>query len=207
MSRLRVTYRRMDFEFPAKTEPAFAGRVDRWYQLDGPAFGAALAASTWGESWPRPDFLLFASPRASNGTDREFAGKGPASPHRFVHTLPSVRASSFCQAMGWSGPLLCVQRDPGTLIAGLAEACELVEEEFRALWLLSSVTESPAIQGFLVQREGAAGVAGRTLRVSEPVAGTGRACDEDFSRWLECPTAEDFALPVGRVRTRRVEQV
>ncbi len=119
-----LEYRTMDVVFSTTTPPSWAAAVDRWYQLDAPAFALAEAWTQWNSTaaLPMPKFIVGASATASNASDRAFAESPRA--HRFVHTLPSVRYAALCQVMRWAGPLLCVQRDPATLAAGLATAMD-----------------------------------------------------------------------------------
>jgi len=119
-----LEHRTLEVIFSTATPPSWAVAVDRWYQLDAPAFALAEAWSQWNAAspLPTPRFIVGASATASNASDRAFAESPRA--HRFVHTLPSVRYAALCQVMRWAGPLLCVQRDPTTLAAGLATAMD-----------------------------------------------------------------------------------
>ncbi len=126
------------YTFPAQGEPVWKEKVDRWYQLDAAAFGLADAAHYWKQSGSpsRPDFVLLASHGASNDSDAKFAREGASSPSKFVHTLPNIRATAFCQVSAWSGPLLCLQKDPGTIVAALTEASEFVSPQYPTVWIL-----------------------------------------------------------------------
>jgi len=126
-------YFSFDFSFPATEPPAWAGAVERWYQLDAPAFGLPHAFEHWrlrDVGLRKPDFLVFASPDGSNPTDYDFAlslkATGAASPSKFVHTLPNSRSSALLQVMNHGGPMICVQNDPATFVTGLALAFERV---------------------------------------------------------------------------------
>ena len=134
-----MTTKELEFAFPARAEPAWSPKVDRWYQLDAYAYGLAEAYEQWKGSLggEKPSMIVLASPGASNETDRQFAQSGGTSPAKFVHTLPNVRSSSLCQVMGWAGPVLCLQRDPETLNHALTEAEALVGDEFPVVWVLS----------------------------------------------------------------------
>lgn len=124
-----LTYLSFDYHFPAKEPPAWASRVERWYQLDAAAFGLPHAFHHWHSSGlieGPPEFLILASPDGSNQTDYDFAlalkASGAPSPSKFVHTLPNSRSSALLQVMNHGGPMICVQNDPATLISGLALA-------------------------------------------------------------------------------------
>jgi hypothetical protein len=120
-----------DFQFPVSEEPIWRNRVDRWYQLDAAAFGLCEVYSrseAEPKSGDRPDLMILASPGSSNLADWNYARVSPASPSKFVHTLPNVRASGLLQLMGWSGPVLCLQNDPHTIARAIREARFLLVE-------------------------------------------------------------------------------
>lgn len=122
------------FSFPASQEPAWANRVERWYQLDAPAFG--LTETYWHHREALrdpPAWIFLCSPRASNDTDAHFAQTTTPSPAKFVHTLPNIRSAPLLQVMNWSGPVLCIQKDPNTILTGLNEALEMNER----VWVAS----------------------------------------------------------------------
>lgn len=129
-----VEFRELEVAFDTRTPPPWAPAVDRWYQLDAPAFALAEAGSRWTDL-PPPRLVVGASAGASNASDREFLAAPRA--HRFVHTLPSVRYAALCQVVGWAGPLLCVQRDPSTLVAGLALGADFHEASGET-WVLGA---------------------------------------------------------------------
>jgi hypothetical protein len=126
------------FQFPAPIEPNWKSKVDRWYQLDAPAYGLAEFYEQHRERLgPAPDLILLASPAASNATDYQFASQGAQSPAKFVHTLPNIRVSPLCQVMGWTGPVLCVQNGLKTLESALNEAKYLLSDQLKRIWVLS----------------------------------------------------------------------
>ena len=137
MKKLGLKWLSYNYEFPVKTEPQWKDLVQRWYQLDAYAFGLVEASTRWKDSLSTPDLIILASPTASNETDKLFAEKGAFSPAHFAHTLPNIRCSPLCQVMKWSGPVLCVQRDPSSQIQGLKEGFELLGQEFPVIWILS----------------------------------------------------------------------
>lgn len=136
------------FVFPVTTAPPWAANVERWYQLDAYAFGMADAAYAWRRD-PAPELVFLASPGGSNATDSEFARAGARSPALFVHSLPNVRSSAFCQVLNWHGPLYCLQHDPATF----AEATEEARRDFRLsgrnTWVIGIETDP---NGYVVRR-------------------------------------------------------
>lgn len=137
-----------DYSFPVKVAPDWAANVERWYQLDGYAYGLADAAYAWRKD-PPPAVVFLASAGGSNATDSEFAKAGARSPALFVHSLPNVRSSAFCQVLNWHGPLYCIQSDPGTFAQATDEARRHYRTTGRSAWVLG--VESTAT-GFRVRR-------------------------------------------------------
>ena len=134
---IKMNYRSYEFSFPAESEPKWSGIVERWYQLDAAAFGIADALSFWKENLKtRPELVILASPGGSNHTDSLFTQSGATSPSLFVHTLPNIRGSSFCQVMDWNGPVLCIQNDPTTRLTAIREALESLDEETQTIWIV-----------------------------------------------------------------------
>jgi 3-oxoacyl-(acyl-carrier-protein) synthase len=123
------------FSHPVKTAPAWASDVERWYQLDAFAFGMADAAHAWSGD-VRPDLVILASAGGSNMTDAEFATAGARSPALFVHSLPNVRSSAFCQVLKWHGPLFCLQSDPDTFEQATGEARRHFRATGETVWVL-----------------------------------------------------------------------
>lgn len=156
---VEILHLRFEHGFPARQEPEWKGRVDRWYQMDHAAYGLCEAYWAWKDRiGSAPSLILLASPGASNRTDRAFAETGATSPSRFVHTLPNIRSSPLCQVMGWNGPVLCLQKDPTTVQAALAEAAELVEAGWPSVWVLSSSRSGPqyTVDGYFLRPKDAA---------------------------------------------------
>lgn len=108
-----------EISFPSESEPVWAPKVDRWYQLDAPAFCLTELAWQLKDVAERPQALILACEGASNQSDFLFSSTGATSAQKFSHTLPNVRASAVLQAIGWSGPVLCFQKDPFTLASAL----------------------------------------------------------------------------------------
>ena len=139
MNPIHVQHLSFHFEHPAKEEPIWKNIIERWYQLDAFAYGLAQAYTIWK---PRihssPAMILLASPQASNETDFQFARGGATSPAKFVHTLPNIRCSPLCQIMEWSGPVLCIQKDPLTQVHAFREAAALIESGGATpIWVIS----------------------------------------------------------------------
>lgn len=161
--------------FPAKETPAWATKSDRWYQLDQAGYSFPQAYTLLQESLgPRPDFLILASPEASNATDRDFASTGASSPSKFVHTLPNIRAVALLQAMEWAGPMLCVQNDPKSFLSGLETALlELeVKPSLSSVWVIGFIPETQRVELFEVTRHKPAHLSPNALllEVSRPAA-------------------------------------
>ncbi len=130
------------FEFPQTVTPEWSAKVERWYQLDAAAF--ALTETFWRNREvlkSRPQTLFLASPLASNHTDAQFALSQAPSPAKFVHTLPNIRGACLLQVMDWHGPVFCLQKDPGTVLAAISEGMQAVQFSGEEAWILS-VTEA-----------------------------------------------------------------
>ena len=126
------------FQFPACAEPAWKHQVEHWNQLDSPSFGLAeFYHQKSAELGAFPDFIILASPSASNSIDRQFASMGGLSPSKFVHTLPNIRISTLCQLMGWNGPVLCIQNGPESESAARQEAHYFLGNPYARIWILS----------------------------------------------------------------------
>jgi len=195
------------YEHPAREEPSWKTVVERWYQLDAPAYGLAQAYVAWKPRLRQPPALVFlASPQASNTTDFEFARSGANSPAKFVHTLSNIRCSPVCQVMEWAGPVICVQRDPSTQLHALREAVAALESGSEGpIWVLSvfkpgSVPDASRIHGheahaFVLSRE--SGENGNALfQVSKSANSAHVLTDLALHQWLESPQ-ETFSLPGG----------
>lgn len=134
-----MTPLRHQISWPVTATPAWAGKVERWYQLDPAAYVLADAYWVFREQLQTPPaWLLLASPAASNFTDAQFAATTTPSPAKFVHTLPNVRGCSLLQLMNWTGQVLCLQKDPETVLFALEEAARIAEAEQAVVWVASS---------------------------------------------------------------------
>ncbi len=115
--RVNIEHETFVFSQPLE-EPTWSRQVPRWYQLDG----AAMALADMFSRKPRDmDFLILASPLASNFTDWEFAQSGAQHAQKFVHTLPNIRASMALMAANHTCDCLCLQKGPKTEAAALTE--------------------------------------------------------------------------------------
>jgi hypothetical protein len=128
----------LEIQFPLVEEPQWKNIIPRWNQLDPYASAMAQGAWAWKEKLS-PSFIILASPKASNETDLDFYSSGATSPAKFAYTLPNIRASSFCQILPWTGPMLCVQRDPETVVQGLTEGAWLLGKDFSKVLILTVV--------------------------------------------------------------------
>jgi len=124
---MKLAHFHVEIPYPPKEPPSWAGKVERWYQLDTFAFCLPEAFVRLALS-SRPASMLLACGGASNLTDRAFVQGGAVSPTKFVHTLPNIRSSSLLSVMEWQGPLLSVHRDPFTLAFALREACSRAQK-------------------------------------------------------------------------------
>lgn len=172
--------------FPATVEPEWKDRVERWYQMDGAAF--ALTATYWHHRpllEVPPEWMLLASPRASNRTDAQFAAAASPSPAKFVHTLPNIRVACMLQVMGASARVLCLQKDPVTVLTALSEAMQILLSEGGPVWVLSVTEEGSGFTGhiFVLSRESQHA----TLKIckrSAPTMEIGAAHDTALFSWL-----------------------
>lgn len=137
-----LKYFRHPYSFPRSSPPPWAEKVDRWHQLDAYSFGMIDAYTRFQESLERPDLILLASPSASNDADRQFVLSKAKSPVKMVHTLPNVRSSSLVNFMGWGGPVLCLQKDPQTLLTALVEGLDFLDPSCRKLMIWGVVNET-----------------------------------------------------------------
>ena len=137
---MKLEIQTFDYSFPTTEVPAWSPQVDRWYQLDAPAYGLAQAFSAHflASKTDRPHFLILASAGSSGETDFQFARAEVPSPSKFVHTLPSVRAVPLMQLLQWQGPLLCFQNDPQTWVTGLETALNLCDESTPEIWVVGA---------------------------------------------------------------------
>jgi len=136
---MRLEFAQLQYSFPTPEVPSWSAKVDRWYQLDAPAYGLAQAFSR--QVLPAghvPSMILLASAGSSSETDFLFAKADVPSPSRFVHTLPSVRAVPLMQVMGWQGPVLCFQNDPFTWLTGIEEALGLCDSTNPEIWIVGA---------------------------------------------------------------------
>jgi hypothetical protein len=197
VSGVGVQYLDFRYQHPAKEEPEWKGKVERWYQLDPFAYGLAQAYWTWRPRLSRPPgWIWLASPGASNETDLSFARSGAQSPAKFVHTLPSVRCSSLCQVMDWAGSVFCVQKDPYTQSHALREAVALFEQGFREpIWVLSGgrVGDSFQARAFVFD---ATLAASSPLKIERTCHNSALQTDQALQEWLDSKLPA-FPLPGG----------
>ncbi len=174
--------------FPLKGEPSWHARVDRWYQLDAPAFGLC---ELWSQAptVEKPALIVLASPGGCNGSDALFALQGASSPARFVHTLPSLRASALLQLMNWHGPLICLQNDPHSLSRALSEGAEWVSLNQQVCWVLGCDADYVAYR-FCLGGEG-------NMRLERGGAAAALPLDSEINVWLGKSNGEPTAALGG----------
>jgi hypothetical protein len=135
----------MHYAYPAGEEPGWSSMVERWYQLDGAAFGTAELFWRHREELNscRPDLILLASPGASNLTDFQFAAIQPPSPAKFVHTLANIRITPMLKLMEWTGRVFCIQDALESRTTAIREAEDLFQykRDLHRIWVVS-VTEN-----------------------------------------------------------------
>ena len=130
--------------FPMQTLPAGIEKVGHYNQLDPASLALAQLWSKHGAELSPPDAILLASPHASNESDFAFVKSGFQSPQKFVHTLPNVRITPFCQLMCWQGPVLCVQKDPYTFSSALQETLTFLGE-WNRIWVMGCLKISESV--------------------------------------------------------------
>ncbi len=188
---MRLTHFSYQVDFPTGFPPDWANYVDRWYQLDAPAF--ALAELFWlnrKSLMKFPEWIFLCSPGASNITDAEFARNPQPSPAKFVHTLPNIRSAALLQVMQWAGPVLCLQNDPNTILTGLREALTLSENGAGTVWV-ASVTggaREPTAHLFVIDETGKLKIEKTAL----PVMANDMAHDNDWLSWILNKKSEPF---------------
>ncbi len=154
---MRMNWFSHDYSFPSAKEPEWHNLVERWYQLDAPAFGVTEVYWRHRDLLRAPPaWMLLCSPGASNLTDSQFAQTAQPSPAKFVHTLPNIRSASLLQVMKWSGQVLCLQNDPATILTGLREGLALCEDGALPVWVVSVTAEEQGYRAhiFVLSAEG-----------------------------------------------------
>ncbi len=133
--------------FPLTRPFDWIAQIPRANQLD--RFSQAIFELFWQvrEKVELPVEIILASPQASNYTDRDFAAGGATSPSKFVHTLPNIRILPFAQWTQWHGRILCIQKDPSTMVHGLIEGVECCEWDSSSgtRWVVGSFQEADAV--------------------------------------------------------------
>ena len=166
-----------NIHFPLSGPPEGASQIGRWHQLDPSSLSLVEFWATSAKDLPHPGGMVLASCHGSNESDEAFFQSGLTSPHRFVHTLPSVRITSFCQLLGWRGPVLCVQDDPKTISASLKEAI-LHLPDWKRAWVLGISRRDPSTYGVVLF----------SLTLGE---------ESNCNHWLELTDAEIWGLGPG----------
>lgn len=102
-------------------EPAWAGKIKRWSQLDKESLAVAEATSRYLPFLGNPQQLIILSSQGSSQTDSLFAHSKKISPSYFVHTLPNVRSLVFSTLTAWEGPVFCFSQGKYSLVRFLHE--------------------------------------------------------------------------------------
>jgi hypothetical protein len=123
--------------------PAWAEKIDRWYQLDEISFTLCEAIHAWDylKTFTRPDVVLIALLGASNTSDFDFASTGANSPSKFVYTLPNVCASVLFQLLKLDGKIFCMHKGKQTESFAKSEASSLAQTG-KTVWLITSSAET-----------------------------------------------------------------
>lgn len=203
MSPVYLSLHEFEFNHPAKEEPSWKTQVDRWYQLDAYAYGLAEAYSRIRPITPA--MIVLASPGASNETDFQFASNGATSPAKFVHTLPNIRCSPLCQVMGWNGPVLCLQKDPYTVINALREAYYLFKE--KPIWVVSVFPhkgQGYRAQFWVLTQEASKNGFKFDKNPQKNLKTASFQTDQELQRWLSLPVGP-FAL-AGDLKLAKPEE-
>lgn len=192
-----------DFHFPPSNEPAWAGNISRWHQMDAASFGLTDAFLSFKNKMGRPSLIILASPLASNESDFNFVQTGAINPTKMIHTLPNVRVHSLLNLLEWSGPTLCIQKDPQSIQAGLAEAFSFVSKNCPVVWVVSVFENAGthAVDFFVLRSEQA--VIQDALNTAyflghHPSGGATEKSDQEFLAFLSSNLdlkKEGFALP------------
>ncbi len=193
---LKIDFRHYLSE-PHNTEPEWAHLVERWYQIDLAAHVLASAAWKWRQEFPKPpDFIFLASPGSSNVTDKEFVDSQTSSAAKFVHTLPNVRGSALCQVLNWTGPMICLQNDPATVLSGLSEAMDEFSFAPREIWVCGVEARDAYLFRFSLKSEG-----NLILSREEAAMATKAEIDSAFIGWLtnnHKPLSKPFTWTYGQ---------
>lgn len=119
---------KLNFEFALnqivpnyETEPAWAGKIKRWSQMDQESYVVAEATHRCLNFLGKPDQLVILSSHGSAQTDFLFAHSKKISPSYFVHTLPNVRSLAFSSLTAWEGPVFCFSQGKYSLVRFLHE--------------------------------------------------------------------------------------
>ncbi len=118
----------LDISVDRSITPSWSSKIQRWYQLDNPAYVLAEFANQI-RSFKSPDLVVLSGNGASNSTDLAFVGGDSPRPSTFVHTLPNVRFSSFSELLSWNGPMICLGSHPHSHHQALVESYSIWKKE------------------------------------------------------------------------------
>ena len=122
-----------------RLEPEWKDQVERWYQLDenGYIFCEALYHWKKQDRLSQFDAVVLLIPEGSNLSDVEFVTTKPASPAKFVYTLPNIAGSLVAQLTGFQGPIFCFCENTANPNVNLF-AEKLSSQGYKKVFLLES---------------------------------------------------------------------
>ena len=125
--------------FDLDTQPKWAEKIERWYQLDelGYAFCEAVYNWNYHKEIEKPDLIFIAIEGASNIADKDFVIMGSLSPAKFVYTLPNISAAVIFQMLNINGKVYCLNDGPNTTKTAEIEAKSFASNGKR-VWLFTS---------------------------------------------------------------------
>jgi hypothetical protein len=136
-------------------EPAWASKVERWYQLDEMGFAFCEALHTWDylKDAIRPDLIILAIEGSSNRADKDFVTSGSNSPAKFVYTLPNISAAIIFQMLKVNGKVYCLSNGKDTVNLAAREA-QAFAESGKNVWVFASpVMESSSFNREIIFSE------------------------------------------------------
>jgi hypothetical protein len=119
-------------------EPPWAGKIDRWYQLDENCFFFCEALHQWNYliDYAQPDIVFLAQYGASNIADFDFVKTQSSSPSKFVFTLPNISISVIFQLLKFNGKIYCLSKGEETASFARNEAASYAKSG-KKVWLFS----------------------------------------------------------------------
>lgn len=142
-----------------REEPPWKDFIDRWYQIDENGYAFCQALYEWKQQnkLPKFDALVLNLPEGSNLSDVNFVMAAPASPAKFVYTLPNIAGTLVVQMLKFQGPLFCFSESAGnTKILSFAQ--NLLKAGHRNVFVIESSlalndNEERVVKGYIYSRE------------------------------------------------------